>query len=73
MIGLGHRSRFRENDDLPLWQGPAIKKKRLRARSNRLRVASKSKCRRVRNTCSERVSISVCIDKFRCEERREYN
>ena len=23
---LGHRSRFRENDDLPLWQGPAVKK-----------------------------------------------
>ena len=27
MIGLSHRSRFRENDDLTLWQGPAIKKK----------------------------------------------
>ena len=24
---IGHRSRFRENDDLPLWRGPAVKKK----------------------------------------------
>ena len=24
---IGHRSRFRENDDLPLWRGPAAKKK----------------------------------------------
>ena len=24
---IGHRACFRENDDLPLWQGPAIKKK----------------------------------------------
>ena len=23
---IGHRSRFRENDDLPLWRGPAVKK-----------------------------------------------
>ena len=23
----GHRTRFRENDDLPLWRGPAVKKK----------------------------------------------
>ena len=24
---IGHRSRFRENQDLPLWRGPAVKKK----------------------------------------------
>ena len=24
---IGRHSRFRENDDLPLWQGPAVKKK----------------------------------------------
>ena len=24
---IGHRGRFRENDDLPLWQGPVVKKK----------------------------------------------
>ena len=24
---IGHHVRFRENDDLPLWQGPATKKK----------------------------------------------
>ena len=24
---IGHRTRFRENDDLPLWRGPAVKKK----------------------------------------------
>jgi len=24
---IGHGTRFRENDDLPLWQGPAVKKK----------------------------------------------
>ena len=24
---IGHCSRFRENDDLPLWQGSAVKKK----------------------------------------------
>ena len=24
---IGHRSRFRENDHLPLWRGPAVKKK----------------------------------------------
>ena len=24
---IDHRPRFRENDDLPLWQGPATKKK----------------------------------------------
>ena len=24
---IHHRSRFGENDDLPLWQGPAVKKK----------------------------------------------
>ena len=24
---IGHRSRFRENDDLPLWRGPAVKEK----------------------------------------------
>ena len=24
---IGHRSRFRENDDLPLWRGPVVKKK----------------------------------------------
>ena len=26
---IGHRTRFRENDDLPLWRGPAVKKKPL--------------------------------------------
>ena len=26
---IGHRSRFRENDDLPLRRGPAVKKKPL--------------------------------------------
>ena len=25
---IGHRSRFRENDDLSLWRGSAVKKKR---------------------------------------------
>ena len=24
---IGHRTRSRENDDLPLWQGPAAKKR----------------------------------------------
>ena len=24
---IRHRSRFRENDGLPLWRGPAVKKK----------------------------------------------
>ena len=24
---IGHRTRFRVNDDLPLWRGPAVKKK----------------------------------------------
>ena len=24
---IGHRSRFRENDDLALWRGPVVKKK----------------------------------------------
>ena len=24
---IGHHTRFSENDDLPLWQGPAVKKK----------------------------------------------
>ena len=24
---IGHRSRSRENDDLPHWRGPAVKKK----------------------------------------------
>ena len=24
---IGNRARFRENDDLPLWRGPAAKKK----------------------------------------------
>ena len=24
---IGHRSLFRENDDLPLWRDPAVKKK----------------------------------------------
>jgi len=24
---IGHRTRFRGNDDLPLWRGPAVKKK----------------------------------------------
>ena len=24
---IGHSRRFRENDDLPLWRGPAVKKK----------------------------------------------
>ena len=24
---IGHHTRFRENDDLPLWRGPAAKKK----------------------------------------------
>ena len=24
---IGHRSRFGENDDLPLWHGPVVKKK----------------------------------------------
>jgi len=24
---IGHQARFRENDDLPLWRGPAAKKK----------------------------------------------
>ena len=26
---IGHRTRFRVNDDLPLWRGPAVKKKPL--------------------------------------------
>ena len=25
---IGHRTRFRENDDLPLWRGPAVQIKR---------------------------------------------
>ena len=24
---IGHRTRFQENDDLPLWRGPTVKKK----------------------------------------------
>jgi len=24
---IGHHTHLRENDDLPLWQGPAVKKK----------------------------------------------
>ena len=24
---IGHHARFRENDDLPVWRGPAVKKK----------------------------------------------
>jgi len=24
---IGHRTRFRENDDLPIWRGPAVKNK----------------------------------------------
>ena len=24
---IGHRTHFRENDDLSLWRGPAVKKK----------------------------------------------
>ena len=24
---IGHHSRFRENDDFPLWQGPVVRKK----------------------------------------------
>jgi len=24
---IGHRTRFRENDDIPLWRGPAAKEK----------------------------------------------
>ena len=24
---IGHHARFQENDDLPLWRGPAAKKK----------------------------------------------
>jgi len=24
---IGHHTRLRENDDLPLWRGPAVKKK----------------------------------------------
>jgi len=24
---IGHHARFRENDDIPLWRGPAAKKK----------------------------------------------
>ena len=24
---IGHRSSFQENDDLPLWRGPVVKKK----------------------------------------------
>ena len=24
---IGHRTCFRDNDDLPLWRGPAVKKK----------------------------------------------
>jgi len=24
---MGHHTRLRENDDLPLWRGPAVKKK----------------------------------------------
>ena len=24
---IGHRPRFRENDNLPLWRGPVVKKK----------------------------------------------
>ena len=24
---IGHRSRFRENDDLPFWRGPAEKER----------------------------------------------
>ena len=26
---IGHRTRFRENDDLPLWRSPAVNKKSL--------------------------------------------
>ena len=25
---IGHRTRFRENDDLPTWRGPTAKKER---------------------------------------------
>ena len=36
---IGHHARFRENDDLPLWRGPAAKKSRhflMRARLSRV-------------------------------------
>ena len=34
---IGHHARFRENDDLPIWRGPAAKNK-FNARANRSQV-----------------------------------
>ena len=40
---IGHRNRFRENDDLPLWRGPAEKKNRhflMRARQSHVQLCA---------------------------------
>ena len=42
---IGHRSRFRENDDLPLRRGPAIKKKPLFSNEHTL-ITRKIMCSR---------------------------
>ena len=39
---IGHRSRFRENDDLPLRRGPVVKNRHflIRARSSRVKLCA---------------------------------
>ena len=42
---VGHRSRFRENDDLPLWRGPAVKKKPPFSNARALIIRKIMRCR----------------------------
>ena len=40
---IGHHTRLRENDDLPVWRGPAVKKRRhflMRARQSRVKFCA---------------------------------
>ena len=40
---IGHHTRLRENDDLPLWRGPAVKKKPpflMRVRYSRVKLCA---------------------------------
>ena len=50
---IGHRTRFRENDNLPLWRGPLVKKKRPFSDANALITRKIMRSRDAQNNTGE--------------------
>ena len=64
---IGYRSRFRENDDLPPWQGAAVRKKPPFSNARAL-ITFKIMRSRVRNAILGNDLIQLCL----CKNARLY-